>query len=153
MTAHSSFEQRVRALLKNQELKLILDSPNGAYRFEYYTTTSNDIKAGEPRYRRTYRLLDLLRGGVTVEPWDTYDLDKQTTLVTGLLQFSHYKLTRVVTGWTIKCPSCGHVTEGKHWESVPKTCAASSFSKCPQRFDNADLVKEIVVDHAIEPHD
>ena len=138
----------MRLLLTNQELKIVLDSPDGDYRFEYYTTTSKDAKTGESRYVRTYRLLDLLRGGVTVEPWDTYDLEKQTTLVTGLVTFGRYKVARVVAGWNIKCPACGHLMNGKHWESVPKTCTASRSPKCRQRLDDAKLVNEIVVDHA-----
>lgn len=64
----------VRRLLENLELKIVLDSPDDDYRFEYFTTSIKDRETGEPRLTRTYRLLDLIRGGVTPEPWDTYDL-------------------------------------------------------------------------------
>lgn len=148
MPPHRSLQEQVHLLLKNQELKIVLDSPDGDYRFEYYTTTSKDSKTGEARYVRTYRLIDLLRGAVSVEPWDTYDLEKQTTLVTGLINFGRYKVSRVIAGWSIKCPSCGHVMTGKHWESVPKNCTASSSPRCSHRLNDPHLVNEIVVANA-----
>lgn len=142
-------DHRVRALLKNHELKVVLDSPDKDYRFEYYTTTIKDSATGELRYMRTYRLIDLVRGGgVTQEPWDVYELEKQTTLVTGLLEYSRYRISKIVAGWTIKCPSCGQIMRGKIWEAVPKTCTAQGSPKCRQRFDDDRLVEEILVDHA-----
>jgi hypothetical protein len=141
-------DYRIRTLLKNHELKVVLDSPDKDYRFEYYTTTVKDRKTGELRYVRTYRLLDLRRGGVTQEPWDVFELEKQTTLVTGLLHYSRYQISKIVTGWMIKCPSCGQIMRGKIWEAVPTTCTAESSPKCRQRFDDDHLVEEILVDHA-----
>ena len=61
----------VRRLLENLELKIVLDSPDDDYRFEYFTTSIKDRQTGEPQLTRTYRLLDLIRGGVTPEPWAT----------------------------------------------------------------------------------
>jgi hypothetical protein len=133
----------VRRLLENLELKIILDSPDNDYRFEYFTTSLQDRQTGELRLTRTYRLLDLIRGGVTPEPWDTYDLDKQTSLVINLMKFSDYRMAKIVCGWEVICPVCGHVMRGKIWESIPKTCMAKSPKKCGTRIDDGGI-KEIL---------
>lgn len=117
-------EQAVRRLLENHELLLVLDSPDNDYRFEYFTTSVKDRITSVPKLCRTYRLLDLIRGGVTPEPWDAYDLERQTVLVTNLMRFSNYRMTKIVSGWKISCPSCGNDTTGKNWEAVPKNCRA-----------------------------
>ena len=142
-------EHRVRNLLKNHELKLVLDSPDQDYRFEYDTTTIKDSKTGEVRYVRTYRLLDLVRGAVTQQPWDVFELEKQTTCVAGLLEFSRYRISKIVSGWTITCPSCGDIMRGRIWESAPKTCTAKGSPRCRQRLDDNHLVEEVLVDQAI----
>ena len=126
----------VRRLLENLELKIVLDSPDNDYRFEYFTTSIKDRETGEPRLARTYRLLDLTRGGITAEPWDTYDLDKQTMLVTNLMRFSRYRVTKIICGWKVICPACGHVMRGKNWESSPQTCMAEPPKKCRTRIDD-----------------
>lgn len=149
MTSSDLSEYRIRTLLKNHELKVVLDSPDKDYRFEYYTTTSKDKQTGELRYVRTYRLRDLLRRSVTEEPWDIYDLDKQTMLVTGLLEYSHYRIAKIVAGWTMKCPSCGEIMRGKIWEDAPKACTGQGSVKCRQRFDDDHLVEEILLDHTL----
>ena len=131
----------VRRLLENLELNIVLDSPDDDYRFEYFTTSMKDRQTGEPRLTRTYRLLDLIRGGVTPEPWDTYDLDKQTTLITNLMKFSRYRMAKIVCGWEVICPACGHVMRGKNWESIPKTCMAESPRKCRARIDDKCIVE------------
>lgn len=146
MSAHKLSDHKIRALLKNHELKVVLDSPDAAYRFEYYTTTLKDAKTGSPRYVRTYRLLDLGRGGVTQEPWDAFDLDKQTTLILGLLEFGNYKVSKVVSGWTLKCPACGHVMRGNIWQSPPKTCPAPGSPACSQRLDPRGALEETLDD-------
>lgn len=145
MTTHSTLEHHVRALLENDELRVVLDSPNDDYRFEYYTTIVKDRKSGEGRRVRTYRLIDLRKGAVTPEPWDAYVFEKQTTLVTNLIRFSRYRISKIVAGWRIKCPACSHIMRGKIWDSVPKTCSGRISSKCKQRID-ASLVEEIVID-------
>jgi len=129
----------VRHLLENLELKIVLDSLDNDYRFEYFTTSIKDRQTGEPRLTRSYRLFDLIRGGVTPEPWDTYDLDRQTTLVTNLMRFGHYRMTKIICGWEVICPVCGHVMRGKIWESTPKTCMAESPIKCRTRFDDESI--------------
>jgi hypothetical protein len=146
MATREPLDQRVRALLKNLELKIVLDSPDQKYRFEYYTTTSKDEDTGELDRKRTYRLLDLGGGRVIPEPWDSYDFEKQTTLVTNLIEFARYKISRIVTGWSIKCPSCGHIVRGKHWETAPKSCPASGTRKCQQRLDSSGIIEETLED-------
>ena len=131
----------VRRLLENLELKIVLDSPDNDYRFEYFTTSIKDRQTGKPRLTRTYRLLDLIRGGVTPEPWDAYDLDKQTTLVTNLVRFGRYRMAKIVCGWKVNCPACGHVMRGKNWESTPKTCTAELPRKCRARIDDESIVE------------
>lgn len=133
----------VRRLLENLELKIVLDSPDNDYRFEYFTTSIKDRETGEPRLTRTYRLLDLMRGGVTPEPWDTYDLGKQTTLVTNLMRFSRYRMAKIVCGWEVICPACGHVMRGKNWESSPNTCMAEPPRKCRARIDDQCIVETL----------
>ena len=145
MTFHQSLEHRVRALLGNHELKVVLDSPEDDYRFEYYTTIVKDRKSGNGRHVRTYRLIDLRKGGATPEPWDVYDIEKQTGLVTNLIDVGRYRISRIVAGWTIKCPSCGKVMQGKIWDAVPKTCSGHGSQKCRQKLDDS-LVEEIVID-------
>jgi hypothetical protein len=131
----------VRRLLENLELKIVLDSPDDDYRFEYFTTSIKDRQTGEPRLTRTYRLLDLIRGGVTPEPWDAYDLDKQTTLVTNLMRSSSYRMAKIVSGWEVICSACGHVIRGKNWESTPKTCTAEPPRKCRAKIDEKSIVE------------
>ena len=131
----------VRRLLENLELSIVLDSPDGDYRFEYFTTSIKDRQTGEPRLTRTYRLIDLIRGAVTSEPWDTYDLDKQTTLVTNLMMFNRYRMAKIVCGWEVICPECGHLMRGKNWESPPKMCMAESPSKCRTKIDDKCIVE------------
>jgi hypothetical protein len=36
----------VRRLLQNLELKIVLDSPDDDYRFEYFTTSTKDRQTG-----------------------------------------------------------------------------------------------------------
>ncbi len=141
MTSTNATEHRIRGLLANHELKVILDSPNEDYRFEYYTTTMLDGKTGKTRQTRTYRLIDLNRGGITQEPWDIYDLEKQAKLVSGLIDFCGYQISKIITGWTVKCPACGHVVQGKIWDAPPKTCLARVPKKCIQRFEDEDVAE------------
>lgn len=143
MTAHDKESEKVRAFLQNLELKVILDSPRRDYRFEYYTTTIKDASINEPRHIRTYRLLDLIRGSITPEPWDSYELDKQTTLVTNLIECGGYRISKVVTGWRVKCPVCGHLMKGKIWESVPTTCTGKGPPKCRRKITDDDIVEEV----------
>lgn len=134
-------ENAVRQLLENLELKIFLDSPGGDYRFEYFTLSIKNSQTGEPRQTRTYRLLDLVRGGVTPEPWGTYDLKKQTTLVTKLMRLNRYRMAKIVCGWEVICPACGHTIRGKNWESTPKTCTAELPRKCRARIDYKCVVE------------
>ena len=131
-----------RALLGTLHLKVILDSPRDDYRFEYYTTAIKTPNTTSTRLSRTYRLLDLIRGRTVQEPWGAYKLEEQTTLVTNLIRFSGYRISKVVSGWVVKCPACGHVMRGKHWEPVPRSCAGRARPKCRHRFTDQDVLEE-----------
>jgi len=143
MTEHKEESEKIRGLLQNHELKVILDSREGDYRFEYYTTTIKDVNPNTPRHIRTYRLIDLTRGGITQEPWDRYDLDKQTMLVINLMEFGGYRISKVVTGWTMKCPTCGHLLRGKIWESFPTTCTGKGPPRCKQKITDDNIAEEV----------
>ncbi len=132
----------VRRLLENTDLKIVLDSPGNDYRIEYSTTSIKDRKI------RTYRLLDLVRGGITPEPWDTFDLDKQATLVTNLISFSRYHITNVFCGWQVTCPACGHIMRGKIWQAVPRICAAKSPRKCRVQIDDKSISEVLFTAYA-----
>lgn len=127
----------IRGLLKDINVLLHIESLQQDYRFEYYTSAVKDPETGKQQLTRSYRLRDLLRGNVTQEPWDKFDLDKQTGLVTNLLELSGYKVVKMVTGWKVKCPSCSHLMEGKIWEAAPKTCRAKG---CKQKIDAEKVI-------------
>ncbi|SMG36531.1 hypothetical protein [Paraburkholderia susongensis] len=134
-------ENNIRKLLTNPDLKIVLDSPGNEYRFEYFTTSTKDRISGEPRLTRTYRLIDLVRGGITPEPWETYDIDKQTVTIANLIKFSGYRMTKIISGWQVTCPACGHVTRGKTWESIPKKCTALASKKCRSAIDDMNAIE------------
>jgi len=142
MSRHKAGSEIVRRLLQNDDLRVMLDAPEGDYRVEYYTTTIKDAGADAPRRVRTYRLVDLFRGGITQEPWERYDLDKQTTLVTNLMEFGGYRVSKVVAGWKVQCPACGHLMRGKIWESVPTICARKGPPRCRQKLTDDDICEE-----------
>ena len=131
----------IRCLLENFELRIVLDSPDNDYRLEYFTTAVKARQTGVPRLTRTYRLFDLVRGGNTPEPWDTYDIDKQATLVINLIRYGRYRMSKVVCGWEVTCSVCGHIMRGKTWKPAPKTCTAKSPRKCQTRIDDKSLTE------------
>lgn len=133
----------MRLLLENFDLQISLNSPSEEYRLEYSTVSDKDRVTGETRLTRTYRLIDLVRGGVTSEPWDRYDQDKQASMVANLVNFSGYRVSKVVSGWKATCPGCGHIMVGKIWELPPKTCKAKSPRKCRAAIDGTN-VEEIL---------
>lgn len=130
-TENPAVAHNFRLLLENLDLKLILDSPDGAYRFEYFTALSKNRDDNCEVKTRKYRLIDLVRGTVTPDPWDAFNLETQARLLPGLINWSRYQLT-IVTGWKVKCPACGEVTVGKHWKSPPKACASTN---CDGKFE------------------
>ncbi len=141
----------IRRLLENTELKIVLDSPENNYRIEYFTTSVKDRGTGESHRTRTYRLLDLIRGGVTPEPWDTFDVDKQVTLVANLMRVSRYRITKVICGWEATCPVCGHNMRGKIWDSVPKSCPAQNPRKCRTTIGDESISEVLFADAAAVP--
>lgn len=138
MTSTQLESKELRKLLKDIHIKLLLESPKHDFQFEYYTTTIKDPKTEKTSHSRTYRLNDLIRGNVTQEPWDKFDLDKQAGLVDNLLNISKYRVVKIVNGWTVKCPECGHITEGNIWENTPKTCRGA---KCKYKVKAEDITE------------
>jgi len=141
----------IRCLLENIELKIVLDSSDNAYRVEYFTTSIKDRQTGQSQLTRTYRLLDRVRGGITPEPWDAYDLDKQAMLITDLIRFSRYRVTKIFCGWEITCPACGHISRGKIWKAIPKICAAKSPRKCRAKIDDKSISEVLFTACATQP--
>lgn len=150
MSTFQHIQTRVRRLLEEQDVKMVFDCPKGEYRFEYFTTIAKDPRTRQPIQQRTYRLTDLQRGTVTPEPWDTFDTEKQARLVAGLVVFSGYRLTRAIAGWTVVCPSCGHIMEGKHWEAVPTICKSSARPKCGRKLDGVPVEEKALDDMSLE---
>lgn len=130
-----------RELLQNFDLKLILDSPNEEYRFEYYTVVTKETGSSVETKTRKYRLLDQARGTVTVEPWDAFNLDRHAEILRGLTSWSRYKL-KVSVGWEIQCPTCATAVSGKPWEAHAKSCTSKHLVRCLQKFDDT-LVSEV----------
>ncbi len=131
----------INQLLKNTDLKIILDSPENDYRLEYFTTFTKDRETGEPCLARTYRLKDLVRGGITSEPWDTFNHDKQVTLITNLINFGNYRIIKVISGLEIKCPACNQTMQIKNWEAIPKRCGANNQKKCFSSIDSSNVTE------------
>lgn len=128
-----------RELLDDFDAKLILDSPNEEYRFEYYTVCVKDAENPQGIKIRKYRLLDRVRGTVTPEPWDAFDVERHAEILRGLTAWSEYRL-KVSRGWEVTCTSCGHLMTGKTWQVAPKTCASKNRPKCKQPVKDADVV-------------
>jgi hypothetical protein len=143
MKVHETDAGRVRALLQDPDLKLVLDSPEGDYRVEYYATVARDADSEVVRPVRAYRLVDRVRGGITQEPWDRFDLDRQTALAIHLMEFGGYRLSKVVAGWSARCPACGHVARGKIWETAPAVCPGKGPRRCRHRYSDEDIVDEL----------
>lgn len=143
MTSGPLKTEEIRKLLKDIKVKLLLESPKQDYQLEYYTTTIKDPNTDEIiRYIRTYRLNDLIRGNVTQEPWDTFDLDKQTGLVANLLTISEYRVVKAINGWTVKCPKCNFIMEGEIWKIPPKACLGS---KCRHKIKADEIVENLII--------
>jgi hypothetical protein len=130
-----------RELLEDLDVKLLLDSPNGEYRFEYFTVLSKNRDTGQDVKVRKYRVLDQIRGTITPDPWDAYNLESQARILPGLISWSDYRLT-VITGWKIACPACGYIMKGKPWKIPPKTCSSKASPKCNERLDHDHVLLE-----------
>jgi hypothetical protein len=142
MVKHTADPKQVRELLRDHEVRVVLEAPEGDYRVEYCTTSTRDTDTGASKHLRTYRLLDMTRGSVTQEPWDRFDLDKQTGLVTNLMDCGGYRILKLVTGWRAQCPACGRISRGKIWEPAPISCGAKGPPRCGYKFTPADIAEE-----------
>lgn len=132
----------IREMLENCDLMLVLDSPNGDYRFEYSASPAKDRETGTTVLIRKYRLLDLVRGTITAEPWDAYNIDAQARILTNLIGLSLYRL-KVIAGWYVKCQSCGHAMNWKIWKLPPKRCTAKTSPRCRSKIEG-HMIEEIL---------
>lgn len=129
----------VRRLLADTEIKIVLEAGARHYRIEYLTTRAASRGVEKSVLARTYRLFDQIRNTESSEPWDSFDLDKQTRLVTQLLTITDYKLKRLVRGWTVVCPACEKRMEGKIWEAPPKVCKGTKAIQCARGISSDDV--------------
>lgn len=139
----------ISQLLKNTDLKIILDSPENDYRLEYFTTFAKDKETGEHCLARTYRLKDLVRGGITSEPWDTFNHDRQVTLITNLINFGNYRIIKVICGLEIKCSACNQTMRIKTWESIPKRCGGRNPEKCESPIDSSNITEVLFTANSV----
>lgn len=133
----------IMVLLQNINLKIFLDSPNNNYQFEYSTNKIKNSTTGAIKYIRTYRLIDLTRGAEILEPWDKYNLKKQIELVSNLIKFSNYKISKITTGWMIKCSMCHTVMQGNIWDTIPKKCRGKE-PICRHRITDNDIEEKLL---------
>ncbi|WON74167.1 hypothetical protein [Nitrosospira sp. Is2] len=140
----------IRHLLENLEFKIVLESPDNDYRIEYFTTSLKDRVTRESKFTRTYHLIDQVRGGVTPEHWDTFDLEKQVDLVVNLLTHCDYRVVKVVNGWEASCPSCKKVMQGKTWQPFPKKCSVKRPRKCKMLIERSSIIETLFPAAAIE---
>lgn len=129
----------IRYLLENKKLKIIIDSPDNAYCFVYFSTISIDRLTKKRRLVRSYQLIDRVRGQLTSEPWGDYHLDKQTILVTNLINLSGYQIAKISVGWRAACSLCGRVTRRGHWQNAPSKCEPKPKNNCHALFNPADI--------------
>jgi len=115
----------IRARLDNADLKLVFESPDEVYRLEYFSVASIDPVTKKREASRRYRLLHRPTRSVIIDPWDQYDAEKQSVLLSRLIAYSGYRLAEVVTGWRAVCPQCGERYSGRHWDPAPTACRKS----------------------------
>lgn len=135
------------ALLADFDFRLVLDSPNGEYRFEYFTVLSKPDTEQEVKIRK-YRLHDKMRGTVTLDPWDGYNLETQARILQGLIEWSHYRLI-IITGWKVTCSVCGHLMDGKPWQIPPTVCTSKNHPRCNNKIKK-NLVEEVSLPSAAD---
>lgn len=136
MSDEEGSKRDIRARLDNPDLKLAFDSPDDAYRLEYYSVASIDPVTKKREASRRYRLLHRPTRSVIIDPWDQYDAEKQSVLLARLMAYSGYRLAEVVTGWRAVCPKCGEKYSGRHWDPAPTTCKQA---KCGSPLEAEDV--------------
>jgi len=118
--------------IPDKNLKLIITSDKGDYEFHIYTErAAKDAK--QSGLRRSYALIELASGAKMVENWGTLDEEAMIRIFSNLLSFSDYAINRVFSDWVVTCPECGHVENGKHYESQPRSCKSPKSSGCTMR--------------------
>jgi len=60
-------------------------------------------------------------------------LEELSLLLSRLLQYSDYEISRVVSDWVFTCPECGHEERGRHYEPRPVNRRSAASTKCTLR--------------------
>lgn len=137
--------ESVYSLLGDLRLKVRIESERGDYAFEYYTDRFLGQDPENPVLTRAYRLLDLARGSSIKSPWDKFDLEKQTQLLSVLLSDGRYQIKKVIKGWRVVCPECHREFRGEIWQPPPAKCLGRSDFNCTGTF-LADMAEELKLD-------
>jgi hypothetical protein len=135
-------EHNIYTLLKDPDIEFELESDNKQYVFVYSTRiVAKDID-NPTQFERTYWLEQAGAGGTLVEPWDAFDVTKQTTLAQNLVRFAGYRVRGVFNGWKVVCPRCGNSMTGKIWRNSPKDCKSiPSRVRCHYVFTEHDKTR------------
>jgi hypothetical protein len=122
----------ISRVVPDKSLKAIITSDKGDYEFQIYTerAAKDAVQTG---LRRTYALIELAGGSKMVENWGRLDEPAMIRILSNLLRFSDYTMTKVVSGWSVTCPECGHVEKGKHYEPQPRACKSAKSGGCALR--------------------
>ncbi|MCA2969294.1 MAG: hypothetical protein O9345_04385 [Burkholderiaceae bacterium] len=131
-------------LLNEPRLRVAFSSPKEDYRIEYTTTIQRDRVTKAERLNRVCRLHDELRGGIMVDPWGPFELEKQARIVSNLLRFTDYRITEASKGWKAVCGKCGTESIFEVWQTVPKACKGSGTKKCGATFKPTDVVEMLI---------
>jgi hypothetical protein len=106
---------RLDKLVLDKNIKITISSRKGDYQIQVCTErAAKDADATD--LRRTYALTELATGQVMTENWERKDPEASSLLLSGLLQYSDYEITKVVADWVVTCPECGHTERGRHYE-------------------------------------
>jgi hypothetical protein len=132
----------IHSLLADLRLKIRIESERGDCAFEYYTDRYLGQDPDNPVLSRAYRLLDLARGSSIKSPWDKFDLEKQTQLLSVLLKDGRYQIKRVINGWQVVCPECHGVVHGEIWQPIPANCPGRADLNCSGKFQ-PDMAEEL----------
>jgi hypothetical protein len=131
-------EYKIKKILSNLDLELILESPDQNYTFTYSTNIVAQEIEQPLSLSRNYWLSQKINGSNISAPWDEYDEIKQVTLVSNLIKHSKYRIKGIYSCWKITCPICKLDIEGKIWRNSPKRCRGSEIKDCDYMFTESD---------------
>lgn len=136
----NEIDNKISEALKNTDLEIELESANGEFTFTYSTNIVAKEIENPTTLTRGYWLTQNNTLATINAPWDTYEHEKQVILASNLIKYGNYKLKSISNGWTITCPNCKKVIEGKIWRNSPKNCE----NGCGTEFKLSDKKKKLV---------